>query len=255
MRYRIISLLTLVAILGPATVAHAHVGDEIYPFYELLDHDLHRIDLTDGSVDDWLEVIGEPSLTAADFVWEYHRYDPAEVDFRIWLAWNQGTGTLWIAMDRVDDLYFNRYDGNRPWMAVWDSSITFLVDGDHTGGQYSYFLGPLCQDCTPDQVLEDNRQAQAWVAIAETPNGEHIYHAGAGEWVAREPYAAAGGGVIGAHPVITVTELMVTPSTNSSTTTRTPPRPRGSTRASDSRYEQGTTTTLSLRMGPEPTSF
>ena len=43
----------------------AHVGDEIYPFLELLDEDLARIDLNDGSVDDWLEVLGEPSLTAS----------------------------------------------------------------------------------------------------------------------------------------------------------------------------------------------
>ena len=40
----------------------AHVGDEIYPFFELLDKDLARIDLTDGSVEDWYEVLGEPSL-------------------------------------------------------------------------------------------------------------------------------------------------------------------------------------------------
>ena len=203
--------LTLAPLLGLASQAHAHVGDEIYPFYELLDEDLEHIDLTDGSVEDWLEVVGEPSLTALDFVWGDHRYDPWEVDFRIWLAWHQGSSTLWIAMDRVDDFYFNRYDGNRPWMAVWDSSIALLVDGDHTGGPYSYLLGPMCQTCTPEQILEDNRQAQHWVAIAETPNGEHLFHAGAGEWVAREPYAAAGGGVIGESPVTTVTELKVTP--------------------------------------------
>ena len=39
----------------------------MYPFYELLDEDLDRIDLTDGSVEDWIEVVGEPSLTAADY--------------------------------------------------------------------------------------------------------------------------------------------------------------------------------------------
>ena len=57
--------LAMAPVLAIAPGAHAHIGDQIYPFYELLDEDLHRIDLTDGSVDDWLDVLGEPALTAA----------------------------------------------------------------------------------------------------------------------------------------------------------------------------------------------
>ena len=49
-------LLVLATLLGLAPPAHAHVGDQIYPFYELLDEDLDRIDLTDASVEDWIEV-------------------------------------------------------------------------------------------------------------------------------------------------------------------------------------------------------
>ena len=67
MGIRLISLLALTSLLGPGPAAHAHIGDEVYFFYELLDADLHRIDLADGSIEDWLEVIGEPSLTASDF--------------------------------------------------------------------------------------------------------------------------------------------------------------------------------------------
>ena len=154
------SLRSLSAVPGPDTPlilsgcptrVHAHVGDEIYFFYELRDDDLERIDL-DGSVDDWLGVVGEPSLTASDFFWRNHPYDPSEVDFRIWLAWHQGSSTLWIAMERFDDLYFNLYDGEKPWeMQLWDSSLRFLVDGDHSGGEYSYLLGWQCQECTADQ--------------------------------------------------------------------------------------------------------
>ena len=219
MHTRLISLLTLTSLLGPAPAAHAHVGDEIYPFLELLDEDLDRIDLTDGSVEDWLEVVGEPSLTSLDFYWWGYEgdleYDPSELDLRIWLAWNQSTSTLWIAMERFDNLYFNLYDGDKPWeMYLWDSNIRFFVDGDHTGGEYAPFSGycPLAQEyCTAAQVLKDQRQAQQWVVIGETPNGEHLFHLGASEWVAREPYAAAGGGVIGESPAITVTEFKVTP--------------------------------------------
>ena len=70
----------------------------------------------------------------------------------------------------------------------------------------------FCEGCTTEQLLEFNRQAQIWIAIGEAPQGEHLVHIGAGrEWVAREPYAAAGGGALGGSPVISVTELRVTP--------------------------------------------
>ena len=213
MRMPLFSLLTLLPLFAPGA-AIAHVGDVIYPIFELLDEDLDRIDLTDGSVEDWLEVVGEPSLTAADFVWGYQgefEYDPSEVDFRIWLAWHQGSSTLWIAMERFDDIYFNLYDGDKPFeMRLWDSSLRFYVDGDHTGGPFSYRLGWLCEDCTAEELLENNRQAQHWMVIAEAPDGENLYHHGASEWVARDPYAAAGGGVIGETPALTVTEVKVT---------------------------------------------
>ena len=97
-------------------------------------------------------------------------------------------------------------------MHRWDSSIAFMVDGDHTGGEYSYLLGINCQECTAEEVLEDNRQAQRWMAIAEAPGGgELLGYDGASDWVTKEPYAAAGGGVIGESPATTVTEFKVTP--------------------------------------------
>ena len=211
MRFGITCLLVLLA-----TRVFAHAGDEIYPFYELLDKDLERIDLTDGSVEDWYEVLGEPALTASDFYWLNYDYDPSELDFRIWLAWHQASNTIWIAMERFDDLYFNRYDGsglNR--MHLWDSSIRFLVDGDHTGGIYGDWTAAGrrrdCEGCTPEQVLRNNRQAQRWMAIAEAANGEILDYDGHSEWVIREPYAAAGSGVTGHSPAITVVEFKVTP--------------------------------------------
>ncbi len=185
MHTRLISLLTLAALLGHAPGAHAHIGDEIYPFFEILDEDLGRIDLTDGSVDDWLEVVGEPSLTAIDF---YEEYDPSDLDFRIWLAWHQSSGTLWIAMERFDDLYFDLYDGDehhplfpgeRPFLAqYWDSGFGFGVDGDHSGGRYWFSLHN-CEECTVEEsTLLNNRHAQEWRAITETPDGEHLFHVG-----------------------------------------------------------------------------
>ncbi len=213
MHTRLISLLGLAALLGPPPAAYAHVGDEIYPFFELRDEDLDRIDLTDGSVEDWYDVLGDPSLTASDFFWLFGAYDPSNLDFRIWLAWNESSGTLWVAMERFDDLYLNRYDGaGLHEMHRWDSSIAFMVDGDHTGGIYGELLGINCEECTADQVLWNHRQAQRWMAIAEAPgDGDILDYDGASDWVIREPYAAAGGGVIGESPATSVTEFMLTP--------------------------------------------
>ena len=195
------------------TAADAHIGDQVYPFFELLDEDLHRIDLTDGSVEDWLEVVGEPSLTASDFFWLFGAYDLSDLDFRIWLAWHQGSGTLWVAMERFDDLYLNSYDGaGLHEMVGWDSSIAFMVDGDHTAGTYGQLLGINCEQCTAEQVLWNHRHAQRWMAIAEAPGGGDLLdYDGASDWVIREPYAAAGGGVLGESPTTTVTEFMLTP--------------------------------------------
>ena len=217
MRTCIVPLLTLAPLLGPASDAHPHIGDEVYLFYELLDEDLHRIDLTDGSIEDWYDVLGEPSLTAADFYYPRSHYDPGNCDFRFWLGWHRRSGTLWVAMERFDDIYHNNYAGGtlepgfpRPAMVLWDSYFSFMVDGDHSGGRYQF--GHHCEGCTVEEAnLLNNRQAQHWMAIAETTAGRQVGYDGVSEWAVREPYAAAGGGVLGATPATSVTEMKVTP--------------------------------------------
>ena len=96
-------------------------------------------------------------------------------------------------------------------MVLWDSHLSFMVDGDHSGGQYLFGLNS-CDGCTVEEAkLLNNRQAQHWMAIAETTAGQPVGYDGASEWAVREPYAAAGGGVLGATPATSVTELKVTP--------------------------------------------
>ena len=135
----LVPLLTLVPLLGPARGAHAHTGDEIYPFYELLDEDLDRIDLTDGSADDWLEVVGEPSLVTSDFWQGSSDYpsDPTNLDVRVWLAWHRNTSTLWVAVEAFDDRYIAEYLGGTSWESCtnWDGCMEFYIDGDHSGGR------------------------------------------------------------------------------------------------------------------------
>ena len=213
MRPRTIRSLLLFALL-PSSITHAHVGDEIYPFYELLDEDLHRIDLTDGSVEDWLEVIGEPSLVTSDF-WrgsESWPSDPTTLDVRVWLAWHGNSSTIWVAVEAFDD----RYEGalgdeeetaNYCW--AWDACMEFFIDGDHSGGRYRRF--PAGDHTEEELDLLNFRQAQKyWMPI--DPAGDHfVRFSGSGEWLTEDPYAAAGGGAVGRTPATWVFEVKVTP--------------------------------------------
>ena len=54
-------------ILLHADPGSSQVPDRVYPFTELSDEDVARLDLRDGTVFDWLDIVGEPSLTALDF--------------------------------------------------------------------------------------------------------------------------------------------------------------------------------------------
>ena len=51
----------------PAPPAGAHSGDRVYPIPELTDGMLEKVDFNDGSVDEWYDLIGEPTMTLLDF--------------------------------------------------------------------------------------------------------------------------------------------------------------------------------------------
>ena len=46
---------------------NAQAQDRVYPIPELTDEMRKEIDLTDGSIEEWFEILGEPSLTPLDF--------------------------------------------------------------------------------------------------------------------------------------------------------------------------------------------
>ena len=93
-----------IAIIPLTTIClEAQWQDRLYPFRELTDEMVAQIDLKDGSVEDWLEVLGEPTLTGLDFVG--NPYDPSPYDCRLWLAWHDATDRLFISAEIVDDFY------------------------------------------------------------------------------------------------------------------------------------------------------
>ena len=98
--------------LALATSTGAHSGDRVYPIYELTDEMLAKIDLRDGSVQEWADLLGEPSMTLLDFAYVYinRSQDPSDLDFRIWLAWHDDPDRLYLAYVCSDEVYKNTHD-------------------------------------------------------------------------------------------------------------------------------------------------
>ena len=94
----------LVLIMGLARSVDAHVGDRVYPIHELTDEMLAEIQLHDGSVEDWYELIGEPTLTLLDFSEILGAsLDPSDADFRIWLAWHDDPARIFVGIVAADN--------------------------------------------------------------------------------------------------------------------------------------------------------
>ena len=56
------------------------------------------IDLHDGFVDEWQDVIGPPTLTGLDFIGRLGgEYRPHDLDFRIWIGWNRNSNRVYVA--------------------------------------------------------------------------------------------------------------------------------------------------------------
>ncbi len=197
--------------------AEAHVGDRVYPIPYLSDEMLAEIQLGDGQIQEWYDLLGEPTLTLLDFTEEIadSPLDPSDLDFRIWLAWHDEPARLYVAFVASDDVYKNTHDYdssevNRRYVHMNDS-IILAIDGDHSGGAGVSNGDPL------EEVIEIHGQNPAYVAISSTVSGptlsDEVYRIQTGQlsWTTLPPYAESGGGVAGETPVIWVIELYVTP--------------------------------------------
>ena len=212
---RFYGLVAMGLILGLSSSASAHIGDRIYLIFELPEADLADIDLHDADITDWEDVLGDASLVPTDFVQHPDvgngaPYDPADLDYRIWMGYNGNLGTIWMGMERIDNIYINEYAGG-DLGSLWQyDSIEFRIDGDHTGGDYT---GSADENWTDEERdLNNNRTAQQYLAIGDSPDGRHVGYLGKGtEWVTALPYADGGGGSTGDGPTTTITEFFVTP--------------------------------------------
>ena len=193
--------------------SEAHQGDRIIPIQEISDEDLRLIDLSDGSLEEWEEILGGHALIPLDF----HEllfdeggiaYDPADVDFQAWLGWNQTSNLLLCAVMVVDDEYMV-YEYDDLFVGSGYDMVQLCVDGDHSGGPIHFGTTWLDEE----EKLNNNRTAQYYRVVPVAPNGRSLEYYGAGDdWVCRPPYADAGGSALDGAPVsLWSVEFHVTP--------------------------------------------
>jgi hypothetical protein len=218
----LLALTFLVAFAGGAT-AHIDVAGSPFLLFEMVQSEIGAIDIKDGSVADW-EALYDPNLVATDFfadptVGDGAQYDPNDLDFRIWFGWTRTPTTvtpqIWFAIERVDDVYLNEYEGGNPGSLWQHDSVEFMIDGDHTGGQYGGWTSGTHYETAEELNIINNASAQQFLCIPESPDGYFAGYLGAGTgWVNTPPYMDAGGGVAGTNPTVSVIEFYATPFDN-----------------------------------------
>ncbi len=199
------------------SVALGHTGDRVYPFYEITEELQETIDLTDGSIEDWLGV-GPPSLTLLDFFVaddpnfsNTSQRHPGDLDIQIWLGWMKSPPRIYVAAVRADDAYVNEYPDAWEFMEFYDS-IALGVDGDHSGGELLATVGYESEE----GFLSHNKQAQIYHALPEVPYGRNVQMMWSflwewERWVEEPPFSLGGGAVAGENPTVSITEFYVTP--------------------------------------------
>lgn len=212
-RYLVLGLVMGI-VAGSIGTANGHSGDQLYPIWQLSDEEVAAIDLMDGSIDDWLDVVGAPVLTTSMFLGPYN---PEDLDFRIWLAWHEGTDRIYVAVERVDDRYiFLDSIFNCPSPMCHDAAISLYIDGDHSGGDFMFPQGYF--DTKEEYEFYDFQQAQWFTAYAEDLEGSPRVDAWylnqdfrTQRWFTELPFAGVGGGMFGEDPTVSVVEFFVTP--------------------------------------------
>ena len=221
-----LSVLLLVAVsaslfaqAGLSARADAHSGGRVYPIAYLSDEMLEQIQLDDGRIDEWIELVGEPAMTLLDFSSQndaFEALDPSDMDFRIWLGWHDDPDRLYVAFVSSDDVYTNNHDYEairgslRDLIRIYDS-ITLAIDGDHSGGKGCPY------NCQTEDWREVRSRTQRYEAISRTVSGPTLddsstrYATEEIAWTVLPPYGQGGGGVAGEAPTISVIEFYVTP--------------------------------------------
>jgi hypothetical protein len=210
--------LLFLLVVGLCGAVSAHIGGLTYDLYEISTDELP--DLRDGSTDDWEAVLTGTSLDHNDYaplaVKEGAPIDPTDLAFKSWMAWHYTSQTIWMAVERIDDAYVNTYPGGALQDLWKHDGLEFMVDGDHSGGDFNgNDAFPQGADSPQwEKDLYANYQGQQYICIPESPDGRVLGYQGKGQdWVCQPPFGDAGGFSEDAGDGYTrsVMEIMVTP--------------------------------------------
>ena len=200
---------------GGQSPARGQLSDRVIPIPEITEEAVPRIDLQDGTVAEWWEVLGEPALTITDFEprGDISAYDPADLDFVMWLGWRQLTNHLYVAVTATDDHYDNEFGadvehGDQEF--AWDI-FAIAIDGDHSGGQW---VDPAWwRSDEYDYKTLFNVHVQEYVGMAQSHTDRNVVLETThqfNDWTTSPPYGEGGGGLFGENPLVAVIEFYVT---------------------------------------------
>ena len=188
-----------------ASAASAHLGEIVYPIYELPTSDLPG--LHDGTLEDWEEALPLASLNHNDFLFRNiglgGGIDPSDLAVRVFLAWHHASQRIFVAVERLDDVYLDPSVG-----CCGEGYTQLFVDGDHSGGQFG-FLG----DEFSEEESDRRSYAQAQMYSVRPENfSDHLFivpqHL---TWTTQPPWGDAGGFQYGDAPNLSVVEFAITP--------------------------------------------
>ncbi|MEE2659209.1 MAG: hypothetical protein VX733_11940 [Candidatus Latescibacterota bacterium] len=175
-------------------------------------------DIHDHSLFDWESILPNPSIDFRDFssLPSVGRGAGSSSDlaWQVYLAWNRETQLLYVAVERVDDVYINTWTGIDPDEMWRFDSVEIVVDGDHSGGRFNdLFIGELSNQ----DLAFVGSSAQHYLALVESlgdrtarfvsVTGEQA----TGEWATQTPYFDAGGFQRGESPNVSAIEMYITP--------------------------------------------
>lgn len=184
--------LSAVVLLSTWSVAAAHVGKRVIPIYDV-SAPFTPI-LGDDEVADWYDVAQSPSITSADFfsILGDGSLLPDDLAVAVWLGWSATEGRIYFAVERIDDVYFNVYDGD-PSQLWKNDYIEFMLDADHSGGQYDGFSETAYSADERKRLVSS--QAQLYYAIASSPTERlmHLFDGAAETWATSPPWANVDG--------------------------------------------------------------
>ena len=177
-----------------AVSTEAQFPERVYPIMERTDEMRTRIDVRDGSVDDWREVLGEPTLTPVDLVSRAMGIGVRPIFVGLshlagLARWRQPPFRSY----RIDRRYNQRACLRPKWRASddlshADLSVWLFVDGDRSGGSYQQDEARGLE--YPMQQARGIKHVQEPIPTAATIN--NLVVGGVSlltDWVHRPPFA------------------------------------------------------------------